>query len=72
MSSKIGISTKWVEYYSIFLNGISYAYFITDRAVSVEIRNGGTSWWSKLHQQTVGSEVLMGMKNDKDPCANHL
>jgi len=72
MSFKIGISTRWVHYESVLLNGISNANFITDRAVSVEIRNGGTSWWSKLHQQTVGSEVLMGMKNDKDPCANHL
>jgi len=46
MSFKVEISTRWFGYVSILLNWISNANFITDRAVSVEIRNGANSRWS--------------------------
>ena len=40
MRYKLRILTIWMNYVSNLPNGISNANFITDRAVSVEIRNG--------------------------------
>jgi len=42
MSCKLGMLTAGITYVSNLLNGISNANFITDRAVSVQIRNGVT------------------------------
>jgi len=40
MSCKLGMLTAGIDYVSNLHNWISNANFITDRAVSVEIRNG--------------------------------
>jgi hypothetical protein len=45
ISCKLGISTRWVNYISNLLNGISNANIITNRAVSVEVRNAANIWW---------------------------
>jgi hypothetical protein len=39
MSCKLGILTAWINYVSNLLNWIGNANFISDRSVSVEIRN---------------------------------
>ena len=43
MSCKLGILTRLVNYVSKMLNGITNTNFITDRTVSLEIRNGAIS-----------------------------
>jgi len=43
MSCKVGILTRWFNYVSNLLNGISNGNFITDRAGSVQIRNAAIS-----------------------------
>ena len=44
-SCKLWILTTWMNYVSNLSNGISNANFVTDRTVSVEIRNGVNSWY---------------------------